>query len=89
MTSEVHKKFVREPMGQKSVLELAGIGKVLGPRLQKKGFSKAYQVFGQYQVAGKDEVKFKRWLHTNCGANSFQQSQCYACLKEWDENYMQ
>lgn len=39
-TSQKHKDFVAEPMGEKSVMALAGIGEVLGRRLEEKGFDK-------------------------------------------------
>lgn len=39
-TSQKHKEFVAEPMGEKPVMALAGIGDVLGKRLQDKGFDK-------------------------------------------------
>ena len=41
-TSQKHRNFVAEPMGEKSVTDLAGIGGVLGDRLEKKGFDKVF-----------------------------------------------
>ena len=82
-TSQKHRNFVGEPMGEKAVTELAGIGPVLGDRLGAKGFDKAYVVLGQFLVLKKNEELFKDWLHQTCGANSKQQSDCSTCLKEW------
>ena len=44
-TSQKHRNFVAEPMGEKEVLELAGIGAVLGERLSSKGFDKVKYIF--------------------------------------------
>ena len=44
-TSQKHRNFVSEPMADKAVTELAGIGEVLGKRLSEKGYDKVRQVF--------------------------------------------
>uniref|UniRef100_A0A3Q3W3D2 BAF nuclear assembly factor 1 n=1 Tax=Mola mola TaxID=94237 RepID=A0A3Q3W3D2_MOLML len=87
-TSQKHKDFVAEPMGEKPVGALAGIGDVLGKRLGEKGFDKAYVVLGQFLVLKKDEELFRDWLKDACQANSKQQGDCYSCLKEWCDAFL-
>ena len=51
-----------EPMGEKPVTDLAGIGDVLGKRLESKGFDKAYVVLGQFLLLKKDKDLFVDWI---------------------------
>ncbi|XP_062569526.1 barrier-to-autointegration factor-like [Saccostrea cucullata] len=87
-TSQKHKNFVQEPMAEKPVTELAGIGPTLGGRLIENGFDLAYVVLGQFLVLKKDEEMFKDWLKEVCGANAKQQEDCYRCLKDWCDNFL-
>ena len=82
-TSQKYRDFVAEPMGDKEVTKLAGIGEVLGKRLSEKGFDKAYVVLGQFLLLKKNEELFRDWLNQTCGANAKQQGDCYTCLMEW------
>ncbi|XP_062409170.1 barrier-to-autointegration factor-like [Sardina pilchardus] len=87
-TSQKHKEFVAEPMGEKSVNALAGIGEILGKRLNEKTVDKAYQVLGKFLFLKKDEERFHDWLKDTCGANSKQQGDCYGCLREWCDSFL-
>ncbi|XP_076316487.1 barrier-to-autointegration factor-like isoform X2 [Tachypleus tridentatus] len=87
-TSQKHTNFVSEPMGDKAVTDLAGIGEVLGKRLGSKGYDKAYVVLGQFLVLKKNKELFIDWLKDAAGANSKQASDCYQCLRDWCEEFL-
>jgi len=87
-TSQKHRNFVAEPMGEKTVRELAGIGEVLGTRLEEKGFDKAYVVLGQFLLLKKNEEMFVDWMKDTCSANSKQGSDCFKCLTEWCDAFL-
>ena len=87
-TSKKHRDFINEPMMQKRVSKLAGIGPVLGRRLEEKGFEKAYDVLGRFLELKKDKKRFMDWIKDTCGANEKQGSDCYNCIKEWCESHL-
>lgn len=82
-TSQKHRNFVAEPMGDKPVTDLAGIGDVLGARLCKEGYDKAYVVLGQFLLLKQCQEDFEEWLKDICGANRKQAGDCCQCLKDW------
>jgi hypothetical protein len=87
-TSQKHRNFVAEPMGEKPVTDLAGIGEVLGDRLMKEGYDKAYVVLGQFLLLKKNQEDFEDWLKDICGANRKQSGDCYQCLKDWCDAFL-
>ncbi|XP_029927170.1 barrier-to-autointegration factor-like [Myripristis murdjan] len=87
-TSKKHQDFVDEPMGNKAVTALPGIGDALGTKLQKQDFDKAYMVLGQYLVLKKNTEQFTEWLKKASGANSRQAAECTESLHEWCNNFL-
>ncbi|CAH1173703.1 unnamed protein product [Phaedon cochleariae] len=87
-TSQKHRNFVAEPMGEKPVTDLAGVGGVLGERLVLAGFDKAYVVLGQFLVLKKNQELFKDWMKDTCCANSKQSTDCWQCLNDWCEEFL-
>lgn len=87
-TSKKHRNFVSEPMSSKRATELAGIGEVLGQRLQARGYRKADQVLGQFLVVNKNEGVFTDWMKSTVGANQKQATDCYRCLKDWSDQFL-
>jgi len=87
-TSQKHRNFVSEPMGEKPVTELAGIGEVLGQRLVDAGYERAYVVLGQFLLLRKSEEDFRSWLHDRTSANSKQTGDCYQCLRDWCDAFL-
>jgi len=87
-TSQKHRNFVAEPMGDKPVTDLAGVGEVLGSRLENQGFDKASVVLGQFLVLKKNKELFQDWMKDVCGANTKQSSDCYQCLSDWCDEFL-
>ncbi|XP_077537394.1 barrier-to-autointegration factor-like isoform X1 [Haemaphysalis longicornis] len=87
-TSQKHRNFISEPMGEKAVTDLAGIGEVLGKRLEQKGFDKAYVVLGQFLVLKKNKDIFVDWMKDVSGANNKQATDCYQCLYDWCHEFL-
>ncbi|XP_049802819.1 barrier-to-autointegration factor-like [Schistocerca nitens] len=87
-TSQKHRNFVAEPMGNKPVTELAGVGEAVGSRFQRLGYDKANSVLGQYLVLGRNKENFVGWMKTTAGANQKQANDCYRCLSEWSDQFL-
>ncbi|VDK73479.1 unnamed protein product [Litomosoides sigmodontis] len=87
-TSVKHREFVSEPMGEKEVTAVAGIGPTYGEKLSKAGFDKAYVLFGQFLLLKKEKELFIDWLKEVAGVSSNHALSAYNCLNEWSEQYI-
>ncbi|XP_028278662.1 barrier-to-autointegration factor-like protein isoform X1 [Parambassis ranga] len=94
-TSQKHRDFVGEPMGDKPVTALSGIGDTLGRKLEEQGFDKSVSVcfqasvvLGQFLLLKKDTDMFSDWLKDASGANSRQADSCAQCLREWCDAFL-
>ncbi|XP_033102888.1 barrier-to-autointegration factor-like [Anneissia japonica] len=87
-TSKKHREFTGEPMGDKPVTDVAGIGPVLGLRLCEAGCDKAYVLLGKFLMVHMNGHLFTQWLKETINANSKQATDCYRCLQEWCDSFL-
>uniref|UniRef100_A0A8C4RK30 Barrier-to-autointegration factor n=1 Tax=Erpetoichthys calabaricus TaxID=27687 RepID=A0A8C4RK30_ERPCA len=84
-TSRKYATFVSEPMLNKSVRAVPGVGDVLGRRLETRQHSQATNLLGVYLQTGRNQNKFCHWMNENCGANRQQASRSFKAMSEWSD----
>uniref|UniRef100_A0A2K5LBN6 Barrier-to-autointegration factor n=1 Tax=Cercocebus atys TaxID=9531 RepID=A0A2K5LBN6_CERAT len=67
---------------------LAGIGEVLGKKLEERGFDKACVVLGQFLVLKKEEDLAQVWLKDTCSTKAKQPQDCFGYLQEWCDAFL-
>ena len=76
-----HSDFITEPMGDKLVTEVPGIGEVTAEHMKKKGIKKAKHLYGIWLHPGpqtfRDQVRA-------FGANRAQVEHAAEAMKDWD-----
>jgi hypothetical protein len=75
--------FVRQPLGEKGVAELPGVGPVAGEKLSEQGFDKAYVVLGQFLMLKKEKDLFMDWMKEVAGSNKRNAESTYDGLTDW------
>ena len=80
--------FIREPMSNKSVNDLVGVGPVLGKRFAAMGYQEASTLFGQFLVVKKTRQLFIIWVMKTVGANMKQAKDIFQCLLDWSKEFL-
>ena len=87
-TSAKERHFIAEPIGEKDVLVLPGVGPIIGQRMKKAGFVKAFLVLGQFLMLNKDEALFTKWMKDQFNANTKQSGDCFKALNDWCRSFL-
>lgn len=87
-TTQKHRNFVAEPMGDKPVDALPGVGEAIGTRFADAGFNKAYVVLGQFLLLKKDQELFGQWFRDVAGGNRKHAGDCARALAEWCDEFL-
>ena len=84
--TETHRKFVSEPIGNKPVSAVPGIGRAHQGTLNDRGnnITRAYELLGIFLGKGMEEGGFKRWLQEKLPeSNAVHRDCCYKALNEY------
>ena len=80
--------FLSCKMGEKSVLNVPGIGQVYTDALTKEGYAKAYQLLAKYLELKKDSTKFKEWLKEIRVDRFDCREDCCQAFEEWCKKHL-
>ena len=76
--------FTREPMDEKHVKKVPGIGKKISLKLVARDITRAVHLYDYYRAH--TEKEFKR-LIDDCGGNELYQDMAYNALEEWHQQF--
>ncbi|CAF0727226.1 unnamed protein product [Adineta ricciae] len=75
-TSQKFRDFTGEPLKDKLLSEVPGLGPKLASHLEGAGITRAYELLGVYLTLLKNKEYFELWIRDNAGANRHQAKQC-------------
>ncbi|XP_061600808.1 barrier-to-autointegration factor-like protein [Cololabis saira] len=87
-TSQKYMDFVREPLWNKPVTAIPGIGEELDQRLRERGFYNADRVMKLFVQYGRDTESFKTWLMCVIGSPPYMAELCAQALWEWSNIHL-
>ena len=76
-----------EPMSNKEIECIPGIGEKNGIKLRKKNYDKADVLLGQFLILKKNEELFIDYLK-DIGINRTCSKQCFDALKSWCDEFL-
>lgn len=79
--SEVHRNFVRESMGKRPIIDVPGIGEVLGKNMKETGIHTARQLLGHFLISRTDK-DFKDLIKQH-GGNAGHQTAALNAMKDF------
>lgn len=86
-TTLKHRIFTGEPMGDKKITEIPGIGPVAEKKFAKHNYNFAYQIFGEYLILKKDVEVFSKFLSDIGGMNAPNIKNCVESIETWSDSF--
>ena len=84
--SKKNQKLACEPLKDKKLVDLGGIGKMHAMDLKKRGFNDAAAVVGQFMAYNRNDDKFKEFIKRKGNANNGEAANCLQGVKGWCKN---
>ena len=82
--TETHRKFVGEPIGNKPISAVPGIGRAHTRTLNAINITNAYELLGIFLSKGMQQYPFQVWLRAKLPtSNAVHRECCYKALNEY------
>ena len=83
-TTKKHDEFVGEPMGNKSVTTVPGVGETIGGHMKSNGIIIAKQLYGLYLQHNEKDFKEKVRSY---GANNEHVNDVFCAMRDYDQQH--
>jgi hypothetical protein len=89
-TSKKFREFTSEPLGEKLVTDVPGIGVAIGTRLSERNMKFAYHILSLYLSPdiNMQQDQFVEWLIKNGGSNKQFAKQTFEAIKTLADNFI-
>ncbi|MFH4975300.1 hypothetical protein AB6A40_002009 [Gnathostoma spinigerum] len=87
-SSAAHCKFISEPMGDKPITAIPGIGPTCAAKFTNAGYEKANALFGKFLLLKKNKEGFIQFLKETGGMPEHHAKSVYECFDEWSQIYL-
>ena len=88
ISSKKSKIFENEPLKDKEIIDVPGIGEIYSAQMIKFGITKADELLGYFLIFKKNDELFELWLNEEFEMQKIHAKACCNGFKNWCDNFL-